>query len=91
MSGRPTQRRTTSLRPYVADRGVGGRDDSMDDNNNAVSSHDKLNGSGSSNDDAGDEGKGMPEKRERTAAEIRKVRDRLFRCRSRFRLQSGGV
>ncbi|KAI0241613.1 hypothetical protein LSAT2_023234 [Lamellibrachia satsuma] len=62
----------------------------MDDNNNAVSSHDKLNGSGSgcNNDDAGDEGKGMPEKRERTAAEIRKSNKPLMEKRRRERINS---
>ena len=63
----------------------------MDDNNNSVASlrdDDKLDRDSSDDDEeVGSEGRGMPEKRERTAAEIRKVSPFL----SFVLLQSRGV
>ena len=77
--GGACERRSThaTTAPYVGDRGDAAT--SMDDNNNSVPSQrddNKLNRDTSDDDDeeAGSEGRGMPEKRERTAAEIRKVR-----------------
>ena len=57
----------------------------MDDNNNSVASlrdDDKLDRDSSDDDDdeVGSEGRGMPEKRERTAAEIRKVSPFFIVC-----------